>query len=248
MIFKKLLQWESEAKPLAEMPVKIKRALILIGVCLLLDLIRTILESIITDTERGWQPFASDVLYILLIGFFAYKIRQGKNWAKIVMLVIFTIDIIGLPWILIGGFMFRSALPALSVIALLQIPIVIMILVYLFNTESDHWFKGPKKPLDPVKEATSPRELSKKLWFWLIVPLGFLGYTLGCNLNTGGNVFAGMIMIFGPYILAPGVLMLLILLLIGLLNKNKLLIDVAKISLLLISFPAAYTAGVILCH
>jgi hypothetical protein len=84
--------------------------------------------------------------------------------------------------------------------------------------------------------------------FLLIIPLTIVGFQLGCNLNTGGNVFAGLIMIAGPFIFGLGLIVLIILLVIGLKNKSQALILISKIGFLLISFPLAYTAGVILCH
>jgi len=98
------------------------------------------------------------------------------------------------------------------------------------------------------KQTSSQKEVVKKYWFWLIIPFCFLGYLLGCNLNTGGNVFAGIIMLFGPFIFGLALIILITLFLVGLRNKNQSLTLVSKIGLLLISFPLSYTAGVILCH
>jgi len=99
-----------------------------------------------------------------------------------------------------------------------------------------------------TKQTLSKKEVTKKYWFWLIIPLCFLGYTLGCKLNTGGNVFAGIIMLFGPFIFGLAIIILITLLLVGLKNKNQSLTLVSKIGLFLISFPVSYTAGVIFCH
>ena len=107
--------------------------------------------------------------------------------------------------------------------------------------------------LKKVKSQTSNKtpqsqfEL-KNLWFWIIIPLIILGYTMGCSLDTGGNVIAGAIMIFGPFIMGLWLTGLIIFLLISLKNKNQSHILIAKIGLLLISFPLSYTAGVVLCH
>ena len=254
-MFKKLLQAESEMAPLAEMPNKIKKALILIGIYVLLNLIRNVLHSLITVEEQGWEPLVSGVSSILFFGFFAFKIRQGKNWAKITMLVIFLMNIISLPLGIMGVFVFKPVL-GVNVITLIQIPIVIMILVYLFNKESDPWFKGTEKNLEATKEAAkevaSEQQIKKALWFWGIIPLSILGYELGCGLDTGGNLFAGIIMIFGhyisPYVFLPLLIPMLILYLIGLKKKNQILITFVKISLLLIAFPLTYAAGVIFCN
>jgi len=88
----------------------------------------------------------------------------------------------------------------------------------------------------------------KSIWFWFIIPLTIFGYNLGCSLDTGGNVLAGALMMFGPFILGLWLIGLIILLLVGLRKKNSSLILVSKIGFLLFSFPVSYTAGVILCH
>ena len=245
MIFKNLLQIESEELPLATMPVKIKTALIGIGIYMFLDLIKTILHDLITVENQGWKPLGFVFFSILFIGFFAYKIMRRKNWAKITMLVLFVLKLMGLPWVILGEFVFKSAI---GIISLIQLPIAITVLVFLFHKESDPWFKGPEKTQEPVKEPSSPKQVIKTYWFWLIIPLSVLGYALGCELDTGGNVFAGIIMIFRPFILGLGLMVLLIFFLVGLKNKNQALLQVSKIGLLLISFPASYAAGVIFCH
>ena len=88
----------------------------------------------------------------------------------------------------------------------------------------------------------------KNIWFWLIIPLSINGYQSGCKLDTGGNVFAGLLMLTGPVFFGIGLIVLTILLRNGLNKKKQTLILVSKIGLLLISFPSSYTAGLIFCH
>ena len=88
----------------------------------------------------------------------------------------------------------------------------------------------------------------KNIWFWLIIPFTINGYQSGCKLDTSGNVFAGFLMIIGPFIFGIGLIVLFVLLRIGLNKKNQTLLLVSKIGLLLISFPTLYTIGVIFCH
>lgn len=92
------------------------------------------------------------------------------------------------------------------------------------------------------------KNVIKKIWFLLIIPLSIVGFQLGCELNTGGNIFAGLLMVVGPFIFGMGLIILIILLVSGLKNKSQTLILISKIGLLFISFPLAYTAGVVLCH
>jgi hypothetical protein len=99
-----------------------------------------------------------------------------------------------------------------------------------------------------INKTPSSQRALKTIWFWIIIPLTIFGYDLGCSLKTGGNIFAGLLMIFGPFFLGLWLIALIILLIISLRNKNQSLILVSKIGLLLISFPVSYTAGVILCH
>ncbi len=236
---------EAQSLPLVKIPNKIHKATILIAVYLLFEVIKSVLYKLSINQKLEPKTLLYGLFAILLLGFFAYKIRQRKNWARIIILVLFVLKTISLPWVIVGEFIFS---PVIGVLSIIQLLLVIMVLIFLFNKESDPWFKGPELTREPIKETSSPQELSKTLWFWLIIPLAILGYGLGCNLNTGGNVFAGALMIFGPFIFGLGLIILLILLLVGLKNKNKALILVSKIGLLLISFPASYTAGVIFCH
>jgi hypothetical protein len=108
--------------------------------------------------------------------------------------------------------------------------------------------KTMKKPPEPINTTSHPLQLLRGKWFWLIIPLTIAGYVMGCNLNTGGNIFAGLLMIIGPVFFGVGLITLIILFLVGIRNKNQALILVSKIGLLLISFPLSYTTGVILCH
>ena len=97
-------------------------------------------------------------------------------------------------------------------------------------------------------KAPSSQKALKNSWLLLIIPLAIFAYHMGCSLDTGGNLIAGVIMIFGPFIMGLWLIGLIILFLVSLKNKNQSQLFIAKIGFLLISFPLPYTAGVILCH
>jgi hypothetical protein len=235
----------SETTPLTIMPNKVKIALLFIGVYLVSELVKFILYKLITNEAIELKSTGFLVFTILFIGFFAYKIKERKNWAKIAVLVLFVMKIISLPWVILGEYLYH---PVISLLSAVQLLILIIVLVFLFNKESEPWFNYSKPGLASNIETPPAIEATKTIWFWLIIPLCLLGYALGCNMNTSGNVFAGIIMIFGPFIFGLSFIILSTLLLVGLKNKNQSLILVSKIGLLLISFPVSYTAGVIFCH
>jgi uncharacterized membrane protein len=136
----------------------------------------------------------------LIIGFLGFKIGQGKNWARITLLVVFIIPMIGYPFLVFGEFLMS---PFIGIVSIAQMLILLYALILLFSREAQEWYKEQKVKTEPVNRSVLS-EWSKKNWIWLIVPLSIIGYLLGCDLNTGGNVFAGFLMIAGPFIFMFG--------------------------------------------
>lgn len=230
---------------LAKMPNKIKYALIVIGIYLFSELFKSLIYPIITEENISYVKKIVTVLKVLFIGFLAFKIKERKNWAKIVLLVIFIVHAIGLALSIIAEFLFKFTFSILTVV---QFLIVTTILIFLFGKESELWYTASKIGRESNTRLSFPKEAIDKNWFWLIIPLCFLGFTFGCNMNTGGNFFAGMIILFGPFIFGLILIILITLLLVGQKKENQSLILVSKIGLLFVSFPMSYTVGVIFCN
>ena len=236
----------SQTEPMLKMPKPIKKALMLIGVFLLSEIVLSVLLYLTNKENFSIEDFVFLLFTLLFIGFLAFKIKERKNWARITLVALFTIKTIALFGVILGEFLFREITK--GIISLIQFVILIVILVFLFNKNTAVWFKEKNIRDENPNKILSVQKVTKTYWFWLIVPLCFIGYYLGCFLNTGGNVIAGLIMVFGPFILGIPLIILLILVLLGLINKNQSLILFSKIGLLSVSFPVSYTIGVIFCH
>ena len=99
---------EAQSLPEVKMPNKIHKATILIAVYLLFEVIKSVLYKLSINQELEPKTLLYGLFTILLLGFFAYKIRQRKNWARIIMLVLFVLKTISLPWVIVGEFIFSS--------------------------------------------------------------------------------------------------------------------------------------------
>ena len=92
--------------------------------------------------------FVTITLFLVII----YLIGQGKNWARISLLVLWLIGILlFLSAIPLGRFL--AASPISGMFALLQYLLQVVALVLLFQNESSRWFR---KSVDPAQPADTP--------------------------------------------------------------------------------------------
>lgn len=185
---------------LTEMPKKFKKAANLVYLSLLVGFIESVLYETMTDQKILSDPKAFGIITFLIIGFLGFKIGQGKNWARITLLVVFIIPMIGYPFLVFGEFLMS---PVIGIVSIAQMLILLYALILLFSREAQEWYKEQKVKTEPVNRSVLS-EWSKKNWIWLLIPLSIFGYLLGCDLNTGGNAFAGFLMIAGPFIFMFG--------------------------------------------
>lgn len=134
---------ESE-KTLLEIPKRIKQASNLVYLSLLIGLIKLFLIETITNIEIPSDPkiFIMVIIMILIIGFLGYMIRQGKNWIRITVLVLFTIGMINYPFLVFNEFKYSYILGTVSIVQML---IQLYVLIILFSGESKIWFKKQKE-------------------------------------------------------------------------------------------------------
>ncbi|MFZ0052817.1 MAG: hypothetical protein WAK96_13660 [Desulfobaccales bacterium] len=86
--------------------------------------------------------FVTITLFLVII----YLIGQGKNWARIIFLVLWIVGILlFLSAIPLGRFL--AASPISGMFALLQYVLQVVALVLLFQNESSRWFR---KSIDPA--------------------------------------------------------------------------------------------------
>ena len=129
---------ESETTPI-EAPKKIKQAVNLVYLSLAIGLVKSILYETMTSQKMLSDPKALSigVFVIVIIGFFGYKIGQGKNWARITLLVLFILGMIWYPFIVLSEF---GISPMIGIISIVQMLIQLYVLIILFNKESKEWF------------------------------------------------------------------------------------------------------------
>jgi len=125
---------------LSEIPKKIKQAANLVYLSLLVGLIKSVLYETMTTQKMLSNPksLAIGIITIFIIGFLGYMIGQGKNWARITLLVFFIIGMIGYPFIVLNEFLSSSII---GVVSIVQMLIQLYVLIILFSGEPKEWFK-----------------------------------------------------------------------------------------------------------
>ncbi len=100
-----------------------------------------------TDQKILSDPKAFGIITFLIIGFLGFKIGQGKNWARITLLVVFIIRMIGYPFLVFGEFLMR---PFIGIVSITQMLILFYALILLFSREAQEWYKEQKVKTEPV--------------------------------------------------------------------------------------------------
>jgi hypothetical protein len=118
-----------------------------------LQLAALVIGPIITATDWSHleslgpirKPVLDAVVTLLLLGYFIWKMSQGKNWARITLLVLF---LIGLPFYIfyIRARFGRSAI--LAVLSILQGLLQGTGLLLAFRASAKVWFKKPLKAVN----------------------------------------------------------------------------------------------------
>lgn len=131
----------------AKVPKKIKLAANLVYASLLVGILNSLFSEILTDenilSEPGGLVFLAAITIVLAI--LGYKIGQGKNWARIIFVIMVLLGTIGYPDFISEEFR-RSIL--LGVVSIIQLVLQLYALVLLFNKASVQWYKRtPKKSL-----------------------------------------------------------------------------------------------------
>jgi len=124
-------------------PEKIENAIKLLYMSIGFSVWAIILQSIrmqesLTDGYSLFFLLINPFISLGLIAFLVYKIKQGRNWARITWLVLM---LLGLPSALIGVLAFE---PMKSLIIIGQTIIQIVATVFLFQKTSSEWFQAMK--------------------------------------------------------------------------------------------------------
>lgn len=129
-------------------PNKVSIAVKLLWITIVVGIIRSIIElpnTLEVLIEQGFY-FGLAIGFVIftafislaIISFFIYMIGKGKNWARIIFLVLF---IIGIPFSILPLVQSLMANPISGIIAIGQTILQIVALVLLFQKSSSDWFK-----------------------------------------------------------------------------------------------------------
>ena len=135
----------------SEIPKKVKQSAYMVYASLGVGLIKSGLYETLT-TQKILSDSTSltvGIVTILLIGLLGYMIGQGKNWARITLLILFVIGMIGYPFIVLTEFRANSIIGIVSVIQML---IQLYVLIILFSGKTNDWFKHQNKLVTEIEK------------------------------------------------------------------------------------------------
>ena len=135
-----------EATPTSlDIPSKVQQAVRFLYATLIIGAVRSIVEagSIFSESYSvGFGP--GSVLFIMfvtlgIIWLLAYMISKRKNWARITLLILF---LIGAPFSILPLLQSLSTAPFSGLLGIVQVILQLTALIYLFQRESNQWFKS----------------------------------------------------------------------------------------------------------
>ncbi len=126
--------------------------LIIAFVCGIINIIHV--HSHPESSTMGIGPMTAVLVVSLVVcWFFFYNIARGRNWARIIYLILFILGILSTGWHLK---MYLDQGMLISLATLVNYVIGIIALVLLFTTESNKWFKQPNKSSVAPEDTDDP--------------------------------------------------------------------------------------------
>lgn len=124
-------------------PAIVSNAVRLLYASLAIGVVRAFLEfnTMVADAPIGLVLVISAITFGLLL-FLIYKIAAGRNWARIVFLVLF---VVGVPMSVIPLVHSLAQTPVSGLIGLVQLVVQVIALVMLFQSPSNAWFRSVKQ-------------------------------------------------------------------------------------------------------
>jgi len=129
-------------------PQPVRVAVTLLYIALLIGVINGLLNIFFvsaTNSVETAMPYGSVLSVIMLLvatailGFFYFKIGQGRNWARILVLVLFILGALYFVFSIVGMFQEGYLIPVISIINTI---IILIAIVLLFKQEASDWFRS----------------------------------------------------------------------------------------------------------
>jgi hypothetical protein len=120
-------------------PVEIKRATDLLWVSLAIGLVKIPIDwaHLTSQASAAFNTFVI-IFTLVLSAFFIWKIGQGRNWARIVLLVLFLLGMV--PYIFIVRGEFARSL-ASGTISAVQLGLQTVAFFLIFTSPGTEWFR-----------------------------------------------------------------------------------------------------------
>ncbi len=155
-----------EARTMPEKPSKVTTAVIMLCISLGMEAIGWLwMRSLAGRTIGHWDFVAVVVVGPILVSVY-YMIGKGKNWARLIVLIILIHDVTVLALSVtedFGAISFSVAFTvAYTIFAIGTTSLKIVAVAFLFQRESSHWFKAMKnlRQLPPYIEEQGIVEVS----------------------------------------------------------------------------------------
>jgi apolipoprotein N-acyltransferase len=129
----------SYSGPTTEAPKPVRQAVTLLFVLIALNVLNAIVTLTSSDAQTVGGGIFGTVVFIALYTWLTLMVRNGKNWARITITVLFVLGI------LLSLVTFALAVPAiLKLLTALQLIVQIAILVLLFSRPSKEYFAAAR--------------------------------------------------------------------------------------------------------
>ena len=124
-------------------PKSVKIASYMIYLSIIIGIINSVLYETLGNQEMLSNPksLIVGIVVFLIIGVIGFQIGRGKNWARIVLLILTVIGIVGLPAIIVDDFLLH---PAIGILSIVQTLIQLYVVIILFSGNSKRWFNRKK--------------------------------------------------------------------------------------------------------
>lgn len=132
-------------------PQPVRVAVTLLYITLLIGVINGLINIYFvsaTNSAAMAFPYGGVVAILVLLvatailGFFYFKISQGRNWARILVLVLFILGLLYFVFSIVGMFQQGYLVPVISIVNTI---IMLVAIILLFKQEASDWFKSNKQ-------------------------------------------------------------------------------------------------------
>jgi hypothetical protein len=132
----------------AAKPAAIGRACGLLWASLLVGVLKTAMDwtHLRSQSRDAFNVLVTIVFVFALTGFFIWKIGQGKNWARIVFLVLWLIGAV--PFVVIVRSDFARS-PASASVSVIQVVLQVAALFLIFTNPGKEWFVSTRAQAIP---------------------------------------------------------------------------------------------------